>query len=256
MSNITLKAAGFIVAYYVLSAIGFATLHAFGITYIDDRIIWAALPMMLILAALAYYAQSNRTEMFNLRQLRFTWDHTPLFLVPFLTVATVIAALIESIVHGSFSILLIAAVLLALLIGFAEEAMFRRFILELPGENPSIAQSVGIFFLSVITFAGVHMMNVFSDMSLYEAFQQSLYTINFGVISALLYMVTKNFLALVFWHMATDFGLFTSQLGIFQSPALIGQVIDIVMWVSTGLSVVYGGLRLYRRFRLNPAPAA
>ena len=243
------RVVGVIAAYYVISAIGFAILNACGISYIDDRIVWAALPMMLILALLSYSVQSNRAAMFNPRQLWFSWDYTPLFLVPFLTVATVIGVIAESLFQGTFSFLIIAAVLLSLLIGFSEEAMFRRFILELPGENKTIVQAVGVFVLSVVTFSGVHMMNVFSDMSVYEAFQQSLYTINFGLISAVLYMVTKNFLAVVFWHMATDFGLFATQIADFQSPALIGQAIDVVIWVSTGLAVIYGAVRLYRRYR-------
>lgn len=239
---------GVIGAYYGISAAGFGILNSVGISYIDDRILWAGIPMMIVLAGLALWAQSDRHAMINPCQLWFRWDYTPLFLIPFLSVATFIGVFVEAGLNGSFSLQLICATILALLIGFAKEATFRRYILDLD-RTQSIVTTVAVFVYSVLAFAFVHMMNVFSGLPVAEAFSQSLYTIRFGVVAALIYLVTKNFLALVCWRAVTDFGLFAGQIGDFQSVAYIGQAIDWVMWVSTGLAAIYGLIRLFKYLR-------
>lgn len=204
--------------------------------------------MMIVLAGLALWAQSNRRAMIAPRQLWFQWDYTPLFLVPFLTAATIIGVFVEAGMNRTFTPLLVSAAILALLIGFSEEAVFRRYILELANGKSAVIV-VLVFIYSILSFAFVHMMNVFSGLPVAEAFSQSLYTIRFGVVAALIYLVTKNFLALACWHAVTDFELFAGQIGDFQSVAFIGQAIDWVMWVSTGLASIYALIHLFTYLR-------
>lgn len=240
-------------AYYGISALGFGTLNYLGISYIDDRILWAGIPMMVALAGLGLWVQPHRRAMIDPRQLWFQWDHTPLFLIPFLTLATIIGVFVEATMSNMFTPLLISATVLALLIGFAEEAIFRRYLLELA--NGQSAARIGLVFIySVLSFAFVHMMNIFSGLSVGEAFSQSLYTVKFGIVAALIYLVTKNFLAIACWHAVTDYGLFVSQIGDFQSVGILGQVIDWVMWVSTALAALYAVVRFGRYVRNTQNP--
>ncbi|WP_409484783.1 CPBP family intramembrane glutamic endopeptidase [Arsenicicoccus dermatophilus] len=224
-----------IAAYYAVSATGFALLARAGIEYSDPRITWAALPQMLVLAGLVWWVQRGAWPPVR-SLLRRGPDGTAVHLLPLAAVLTVVVVWVEALARGMFSPVLISSAVLALLIGFAEEGMFRKYLLDAAG--PTWRSLVGCTVLSVVSFGAVHLVNVTGGMPLSAAVGQSVGALGFGVCFAALYLGTRNIWALVAWHATVDFGLFAAHAGDLYSPGLIGLLVDAIVIVSLLLLVV------------------
>ncbi|MCH8611984.1 CPBP family intramembrane glutamic endopeptidase [Arsenicicoccus dermatophilus] len=241
-----------IAVYYAISAAGFSLLSRAGIEYTDPRITWAALPQMLVLAGLVWWVQRDSWPPVR-SLLRRGPDSTLEHLLPLTAVLTVVVVWVEALVRGMFAPVLLSSTVLALLIGFAEEGMFRKYLLDAAG--PTWRSLVGCTVLSVISFGAVHLVNVTSGMSLSAALGQSVGAMGFGACFAVLYLATRSIWALVAWHATVDFGLFAAHAGDLYSPGVIGLLVDAVVIISL-LMLVLRAWRHRATWRSWPALAA
>ncbi|AZA12741.1 type II CAAX prenyl endopeptidase Rce1 family protein [Corynebacterium choanae] len=237
-----------IAIYYLLAATGFGIAHyGFGINYTDQAMMLAGIPMMGVLAGVVWWNLRTLHPQWNTwRQFTWRWDYTPIAAVPILTLLGVVSTYVEAAIAGTFSWVLPAATVVAACIGFAEEGMFRRLILDMPAARSSLGGMILAFATSVISFALLHMMNVFAGLSISDAWNQTLYTVRFGVVAALIYLVTRNFVAVAVWHMGIDYSLFVSQVGVFRADAILGLGVDWICKITTILCLCYALVGLYR----------
>lgn len=220
--------------YFALSVIGFGTLNCFGIQYNDPRIHFYGIPMMLIIASFVIYA-NDRSLIIQKEDFKIKSSFALLNWIPILTILMIIATFAEVIITKREIEKILWITILTFLIGFSEEGLFRRFIIN-KGKNK--ISPIRLLLYSTISFGFLHMANIASGLNFMGAFTQSLYTLTFGLLAAFLYMETKNITGLIFWHMSVDFSLFLLELGSFRSTIYFGKIIDLIMVFST-LILVY-----------------
>lgn len=214
-----------IVFYYLLAFFGFLLLKQFGILYYGNKIHIYAIPMMLLISAYVYFL--NERKIFRGEDFRPKKEHFGLFLIPYITVAVVVATLIEAIITQRSLLDVVCMAFLTFLIGISEEGMFRLFLLKNCGS--SLKNRIALLFFSAITFSALHMMNIGGGLSFEAALTQSIAAFPFGLVAGFLFLQTGNISSLVFWHMFIDFNLFITQLGVFLSATILGFIVDIVM---------------------------
>lgn len=225
-------------AYYAAAGISLAVLNAAGIQYNDPRIMWAGIPHMVLLAAFAWWVTRGGDPVLDRRQLRWRWDRTPLFLVPVVTALIVVAVFVEAGARNLLSPLLVATLVLTCLIGFAEEVVFRRFLLQGADLRAVPGRAALLLAGATLAFGAAHMVNIAGGIAPEDALQQSLGSLGFGLVAGFLLLVTRNILALVCWHMSIDFGLMVSNTGDFYSPGILGLLMDAVIVIALVMCLV------------------
>lgn len=214
-----------IVFYYLLAFFGFLLLKSFGIFYNGNKIHIYAIPMMLLISTYVYFI--NGRKIFKKEDFKPKKEHSWLYLIPYLTVITVIATMVETVITQRSLPDVACMAFLTFLIGVSEEGMFRLFLLRNCGSSLKI--KIALFLFSSITFSALHMANIGGGLSFEDALSQSIAALPFGLVAGFLFLQTGNISSLIFWHMYIDYDLFITQLGIFFSATVIGFIVDIVM---------------------------
>lgn len=103
---------------------------------------------------------------------------------------------------------ILSTVIFAFTIGFAEELVFRGGILKgteqyyrSKGINPALKPAL----ISSVMFGLIHGINFFANRELiFSTISQVLYAFGIGLFIAAIYIITNNFLVIVFWHGLID----------------------------------------------------
>lgn len=150
-----------------------------------------------------------------------------------------VAPFVESAARGMFDPMLFAGLVLALLIGFSEEGLDRKFILDHAGDNGR--RTAILLVVSVVLFSFMHMVNVAAGMRPADALNQSLMAIPFGLVAAIIYVATRQFWVLALWHANIDFQLFATNTGDLYAASIIGFAVDAAAIVTlVGVLVLWG----------------
>lgn len=216
-----------IIIYYLLAFFGFFVLRNFGIFYNGNKIHIYAIPMMLLISTYVYFL--NGRKIFKKEDFKQKKGHFGLYLIPYFTVFTVVATMIEAVITQRSLPDVACMAFLTFLIGVSEEGMFRLFLLKNCGSSLKI--KTALFLFSSITFSALHMANIGGGLSFEDALSQSIAALPFGLVAGFLFLQTGNISSLVFWHMFIDYDLFIAHLGIFFSATVMGFIVDIVIIV-------------------------
>lgn len=232
--------AGAIVVQSIISAVAFAVLHRNGIGYTDPRILWWGIPHMVVTAVWVWFIQRRHFAGHRLWPSGFRERETParplgpvVAWTQRILVIAVIAAMasvfIETGARGIFHPMLVGALVLSLLIGFGEEGLYRKFILDRAGE--SRRSKLAFLLASALLFGFMHMTNVSAGMAPADALNQSLLAIPVGLFAGIVYLETRSLAALALWHANVDFQLFATHVGdatgeVLAAGAIIGFVVE------------------------------
>ncbi|WP_448852318.1 CPBP family glutamic-type intramembrane protease [Corynebacterium sp. 335C] len=225
-----------IAVHALISAIGFGLLARNGIGYTDAPILWWGIPHMIVTALWVWVIQRRHFSGHRLwpdgfreataRRVALWPVHTWALRVLLISVVVSIAAtFVESGVRGLFHPMIISALILSLLIGFSEEGLYRKFILDRAGDGTT--SKVLFLLASALLFGFVRMVNVTTGMAAADALNQSLS----AVVVGLFYLETRSLFVLALWHANVDFQLFATHLGdatgdtLYAAP-VIGIVVD------------------------------
>ncbi len=155
---------------------------------------------------------------------------------------------IEAIVMKSFVPEMLVVTFLSLTIGFCEEGMFRFYIYE-KFDCEKNGEMIKAFIISVVMFALLHMVNVAQGMTLMDAWIQSVATINVGIIFSIIYLATKNFAIIAFWHAYIDFNLFITKFGSFPITHKISIILDVLIRIIFVMCLICLGIKIYKNYR-------
>ncbi len=114
------------------------------------------------------------------------------------------------------------------LIGFAEEFIFRGVVLNLLLDRFSKTKRgiLGAILIESVIFGGVHLMNIFSGVSLISACVQAFVASLLGVILSAVYARSRNIWIVVITHAMTDFAALMGT-GIFGTGGVIAGINNI-----------------------------
>lgn len=216
-----------VVIYFLLAFFGFLLLKSFGIFYNGNKIHIYAIPMMLLISTYVYFI--NGRKIFKKEDFKPKKEHFWLYVIPYLTVFTVFATMIEAVITQRSLPDVACMAFLTFLIGVSEEGMFRLFLLKNCGSSLKI--KIALFLFSSITFSALHMANIGGGLSFEDALSQSIAALPFGLVAGFLFLQTGNISSLIFWHMFIDYDLFITQLGIFFSSTVISFLVDTVIFI-------------------------
>ena len=115
-----------------------------------------------------------------------------------------------------------------LLIGFAEEFIFRGVVLNMVVDRFSKTKRgiLGAILIESLIFGGVHLMNFFSGVSLVSACVQAFVAALLGVILSAVYARSRNIWIVVLTHAMTDFAALMGT-GIFGSGGVVEGINNI-----------------------------
>lgn len=202
--------------------------HFYHIEYGDDGYINAMLPFLAALAAgtlSCLFAQRER--------LSLPWKERgrlPLFLIVFLPLVAM--ALYFLLIKGSFTYAFTAPLASALLVGVAEETMFRRILfIRLLG----LFQERGFkkaLLISALCFSLLHGVNVLGGAPAPQVLMQLVATFVAGLFYVLMFDYTRNIYLLIIMHFLWDYILLGGAIK--QIPVYAGlmgflQIAEIVI---------------------------
>ncbi len=134
---------------------------------------------------------------------------------------------------------IIAFILFVILIGFAEEFLFRGIIADIIFEH--FGNSVSGVLLSVvlggILFGIAHVTNILSGKSVEETIIQMIATSMLGILLTAIYIRHKNIFAVAILHAVLDF-LTMFERGFFEGNLLQYTNVDIDFWASLKQSLI------------------
>lgn len=178
------------------------------------------LPFMFILAILVLiYSVKHKDE------LKLRSNHKEEYLLSALLFVPIVGFGIYSIIKGfRFDLAFFILIIDTLLIGIAEEGMYRFIIL---GDLIKRMNPLFSIVLSSILFSLLHLLNVLGGLSISEVIGQLGSTFVMGVFLASMYLSTKNIVFPIIFHSMWDFILLSESLdGVsFLSLFIIGTYI-------------------------------
>lgn len=202
--------------------------HFYHIEYGGDGYINAMLPFLAALAAgtmICLFIQRER--------LTLPWKERgrlPLFLVIFLPLAAL--TLYYLLTNGSFTYAFIAPLAVTLLVGVAEETMFRRILfIRLLG----LFQERGVkkaLLISAVCFSLLHAVNILGGSPAPQVLMQLAATFVAGLFYVLMFDYTRNIYLLIIMHFLWDYILFsgaTKQIPVYAVLMGILQAAEIVI---------------------------
>lgn len=202
--------------------------HFYHIEYGGDGYINAMLPFLAALAAgtmICLFIQRER--------LTLPWKERgrlPLFLVIFLPLAAL--TLYYLLTNGNFTYAFIAPLAVTLLVGVAEETMFRRILfIRLLG----LFQERGFkkaLLISAVCFSLLHAVNILGGSPAPQVPMQLAATFVAGLFYVLMFDYTRNIYLLIIMHFLWDYILFsgaTKQIPVYAVLMGILQAAEIVI---------------------------
>lgn len=202
--------------------------HFYHIEYGGDGYINAMLPFLAALAAgtmICLFIQRER--------LTLPWKERgrlPLFLVIFLPLAAL--TLYYLLTNGNFTYAFIAPLAVTLLVGVAEETMFRRILfIRLLG----LFQERGFkkaLLISAVCFSLLHAVNILGGSPAPQVLMQLAATFVAGLFYVLMFDYTRNIYLLIIMHFLWDYILFsgaTKQIPVYAVLMGILQAAEIVI---------------------------
>lgn len=127
----------------------------------------------------------------------------PLFLILFIPIACM--SLYHLFTKGSLSAAFLMPLATSLLIGFAEEMMFRRILYVSLLQEPQGTQMRGALLISAVMFSLLHAVNVLAGSPLSSVIAQLGITFIAGLFYALMYEYTKSIVLLIINHSLWDY---------------------------------------------------
>ena len=230
----------FAVIFIAVEALGMAIMyHGFGVEYSSDRFPYYVIWTQVALALLVFFYVKRYASWQEVGYGKIQWVHM-LWIAPNLLLAVVSAAsalvMIASSSPSSQEILgVVTVAVLTLIVGFAEETMFRGILLRgaLARYNVFLAMLI-----SAVGFSLLHSVNVLGGEPAGSVVSQMGSTLLYGLFMAPLALLIGNLTPLVLLHFLWDFNV----LAVGQVPSadasqgLLGitQVVSSpVQWVMT-----------------------
>lgn len=218
----------------------FIVYYHYGIEYGGEGYTSAMLPFLAILALGALICL-----FFHRKNLALPWSERgslPLFLIVF--VPLVIMALYFVFTRGSFTPAFIAPLMLTLLVGLAEETMFRRILfirlLRLFQNQGFIKPLV----ISAVCFSLLHAVNILGGLPAPQVLAQLATTFIAGLFYGLMFDYTRSIYLLVIMHFLWDYILFSGATQ--QIPAF-----TIIMGILQAAEIIIMLVLLVRKWKEN-----
>ncbi|ACV23222.1 CPBP family intramembrane glutamic endopeptidase [Slackia heliotrinireducens] len=202
--------------------------HGYHIEYGGDGYANAMLPFLAVLAAgalICLFAQRER--------LALPWKERgrlSLFLIVFLPLAAM--ALYFLLTNGSFTNAFMAPLAAMLLVGVAEETMFRRILfIRLLGlfQGQSFTKPL---LISAACFSLLHAVNIFGGLPAPQVLMQIAATFVAGLFYVLMFDYTRNIHLLIVMHFLWDYILFsgaTQQIPVYAILMGLLQVAEVII---------------------------
>lgn len=208
-----------LLSYFIIMAIGLAYCNFYlNVQYAAPTFVSKFLPFLSILCIIVtlYYAlQKNQLALQITGKQKYF-----LFMLPFIPVVFVGGI---SIIYGFEPSTKFALPLLStLLIGIAEETMFRRILLGTFLRKYPITKSI---ILSAVVFSLLHALNFLGGQSLNQVAAQLMITFLVGLFFGAMYISTKNIYLLMIYHWLWDYIAFSNILEKIQILAVILPVV-------------------------------
>lgn len=212
--------------YYMIMAIGLSFCYAFlNVKYDSPEFSRAFLPFMITLALLSGTYGIWKNDVLTLQILNkpgYFWFM--IVMIPLLGLG--IITLIETFEVSSKFFILIFDVLL---IGFAEETMFRKILL---GGSLREVSPVKAIILSSSFFSLLHVLNIFGGVSFQDIVSQLVSTLVMGIYLGCIYVYTKFIWFPILFHSTWDYIILSGFLDKYEfatSLVLVITVAEIVI---------------------------
>ncbi len=226
--------------YMLIMGAGLAVCNTFfGTTYASENFSEKFLPVMFLLAALATcYRWKNRDA------LSLPTENRPGYLWAAVTILPILGlGLYAAATNFSVSTTFFIALLDVVLIGIAEEGMYRGILLGglVKKINPAAA-----IIVSAACFSLLHALNFLGGMSSGEVFNQMGSTFLMGLFLGAIYLETKKLYLPILFHSAWDY--------ILLSGAISDSSVLIVFLMGVSLAELVVSIILLLKFRKMKTP--
>jgi len=190
------------VAYILVMGLGNAIVHNFShVSYGDTNYVRAMLPFLFLLAAGSLCCFLVRRK--QLAPVSNERGRLPLFLLLFLPLVGM--ALFYVFTNGELSTAFLTPLVATLLVGFAEEMMFRRILYMGLLREPGGQSIKGALLVSSVVFSLLHSVNVLAGSPFSNVLVQLVTTFVAGLFYALMYDYTRNIGLLIASHFLWDY---------------------------------------------------
>lgn len=208
--------------------------HRYHVSYDSNEYAKTMLPFLAILAAgtlICFFVRKDSLSLPWKERGRFR-----LFLIMFLPLAT--AVLYYLVTNGSFTFVFLAPLAAVLLVGIAEETMFRRILyvgLLWNFQGQSLKKPL---LISAALFSLLHAVNYFAGSSVPQVLFQLVATFFAGMFYVLMYEYTKNIYLMILLHGLWDYILISGAteqipaIGILVGVLQITQIILLLLLFS------------------------
>lgn len=211
------------VMYLLIMASGMYYAHAFrGYQYTQAEIMYGIWPFIFVLLILSFYLSLRyfkETEKWisELDKKQLLW-FVPHMLLLFWIMAVILMQMDFLEFDTATKNLIFTTLFTTLMVGIAEEIMFRGIILHslLEYQKPLIA-----VLLSALAFALLHSVNMLAGLGFAEMLGQLFSTFFFGLFFSLLMLKMKNIIILMAFHWLWDFSIFTLQIIGYETSLII-----------------------------------
>ena len=216
----------YMVIYMALMAVGLA-INRFekNILYSDPNFIVAMIPYLIVMSIWAIYSYNKGKKIAIIPWTEKGKYKIYLFVaVPVLSLAANVMAF--NLTNGTFRLELIIG---AMLVGIAEETMYRGIILKGLLVEKSIAKAI---FISAFWFSILHFLNIIGGQSIGTVTAQLLITFIGGLFFGIIYIKIKKLLPLILLHGLWDYTVISStseSLQWISKCAIIIVLIEIVI---------------------------
>lgn len=219
--------------YTLIMAIGLlVSRYGLNISYGEKDFIIAMLPFLVILALFACLSYYKHRQVI---QSLPTKNH--LFLIAF--IPTVLVALFAFVHTFSLSSTFFLTFVGAMLVGIAEEGMYRGFVFTHATKNWGVIK--GILF-SALAFSLLHVVNVFGGLSLTSMLIQLINTFFMGIFFACSYYFTQNIVMLMIFHGLWDY--------IVLSPIATDYPFVLILTLLVFILTIYMFTSIYKQKRI------
>jgi len=230
--------------YIVIQGIGMAMMYyGFGIVYGEPGMANVVLWVEIILALLVVFYVRRTASWRAVGFGKINWLQTlwivPNLLLVLLPTLGILAALVTGNLGGEALLGVVTAGALTLLVGFAEEAMFRGIVLR------GALQDHGVYvamLISALTFTLLHMVNVLGGLPPGDLPNHLFSQLLYGAFMAPLALLIRNLVPLILLHFMWDFSVLAGALAptgaqsdlLVLLPGLsspIQIVLTVILWV-------------------------
>lgn len=198
--------------------------HHFHISYGSDSYASSMLPFIAILTAgtlICFLLQK--------KQLALPWTgqgKLPLFLILFLPLAGM--ALYYFFIGGELTKAFLLPLLTALLVGIAEEMMFRRILYVTLLRSFPEQGSKKPLFISAALFSLLHAVNIFAGSTVPQVLIQLAATFVAGLFFALMYEYTRSIFLMIATHFLWDYILLSGAVHKIPAFAIVMGLLEVM----------------------------